>query len=145
MLTVFEEMNVHETLHTIVFGESILNDGVAVVLYRITVALAYEVCVWGCVGFQSDGRGFTPPCRQQTNVTGLPLDVGASFGKGVGSFIVVFFGGMLIGAVAGLLAALVTRYLIPESGRVMEPYIILLIGYLSYMLCEVLILSGIVA
>eukprot|EP00730_Choanoeca_flexa_P003566 TRINITY_DN11446_c0_g1_i5.p1 TRINITY_DN11446_c0_g1~~TRINITY_DN11446_c0_g1_i5.p1 ORF type:complete len:853 (+),score=224.11 TRINITY_DN11446_c0_g1_i5:1293-3851(+) len=122
VLTVFEEMHVNDTLHTIVFGESILNDGVAVVLYRICVALAYK-----------------------TNTSDEELDVGLAFGMGIASFVVVFVGGLIIGIVHGVLAAFVTRFFIPESGRVMEPFILILIGYISYLVAEIFHFSGIVS
>ncbi|EGD75496.1 hypothetical protein PTSG_06571 [Salpingoeca rosetta] len=122
VLTVFEEMHVHETLHTIVFGESILNDGVAVVLYRICVALAYE-----------------------ENITGEGLVVGSSFATGIASFVVVFVGGCLMGILHGVAAALVTRFLTSENTRVMEPFILIFIGYMSYLVAEICHFSGIVS
>lgn len=42
VLTIFESQHINAQLHMIVSGESILNDGVAIVLYRICVALAYS-------------------------------------------------------------------------------------------------------
>ena len=87
-------MHVNDTLHTIVFGESILNDGVAVVLYRICVGLTYRV-----------------------NTSSEELDVGASFAVGLASFVVVFIGGTIVGLVHGVLGAFVTRFFVPGMDR----------------------------
>lgn len=43
VLELFQELNVNRALHAIIFGESILNDGVCIALYRTMVAIAYEV------------------------------------------------------------------------------------------------------
>eukprot|EP00049_Salpingoeca_infusionum_P005366 m.91377 g.91377 ORF g.91377 m.91377 type:complete len:829 (+) comp12945_c2_seq1:183-2669(+) len=122
VLTVFEEVHVNHTLHTIVFGESILNDGVAVVLYRICVALAYR-----------------------NNLLTDGLDVGSSFGTGIASFAVVFLGGLIMGIVHGLVAAFITRFLVTGSVRFLEPMILIVVGYLSYINAELFHFSGIVS
>lgn len=81
VLAVFEEIHVNELLHILVFGESILNDAVTVVLYRMFEAFA-----------------------SQETVTGEDI------GVGIGSFFVVSLGGLGIGVVFGILTALLTRF-----------------------------------
>ena len=81
VLAVFEEIHVNELLHILVFGESILNDAVTVVLYRMFEAFAVQETV--------------------TN---------RDIGKAVGSFFYVSIGGLGIGVVFGILTALLTRF-----------------------------------
>ena len=45
MLAIFEEIGVNMGLYFLVFGESLLNDGVTVVLYNTMIALAGQVCL----------------------------------------------------------------------------------------------------
>ena len=81
VLAVFEEIHVNELLHILVFGESILNDAVVIVLYRMFEAFS-----------------------GQETVTGNHI------GAGVGSFFVVSLGGLGTGIVFGILTALLTRF-----------------------------------
>merc|ERR1711970_1455705 len=74
VLAVFEEIQVDEVLNIVVFGESLLNDGVAVVLYHMFEAYAE-------IG--------------EDNITG------AHIGKGLASFVVVAGGGTAIGIIIG--------------------------------------------
>ena len=43
VLAIFEEIGVNMGLYFLVFGESLLNDGVTVVLYNTMIALAGQV------------------------------------------------------------------------------------------------------
>ena len=43
VLAIFEEIGVNMQLYFLVFGESLLNDGVTVVLYNTMIALAGQV------------------------------------------------------------------------------------------------------
>ncbi|NXR06793.1 SL9A2 protein, partial [Semnornis frantzii] len=81
VLAVFEEIHVNEKLHILVFGESLLNDAVTVVLYKL----------------------FRSFCEMPTINS---LDVLA----GVGKFFVVGLGGVLVGLAFGLTAAFTTRF-----------------------------------
>ncbi|XP_066573622.1 sodium/hydrogen exchanger 1 [Amia ocellicauda] len=81
VLAVFEEIHINELLHILVFGESLLNDAVTVVLYH----LFEEYAGVGSVTF---------------------LDVFL----GVISFLVVALGGVFVGAVYGFLAAFTSRF-----------------------------------
>ncbi|XP_057260742.1 sodium/hydrogen exchanger 2-like isoform X1 [Pezoporus wallicus] len=81
VLAVFEEIHVNEKLHILVFGESLLNDAVTVVLYKL----------------------FRSFCEMPTIKT---ADVFA----GVGKFFVVGLGGVLVGLIFGMTAAFTTRF-----------------------------------
>ncbi|XP_061217899.1 sodium/hydrogen exchanger 2-like isoform X2 [Neopsephotus bourkii] len=81
VLAVFEEIHVNEKLHILVFGESLLNDAVTVVLYKL----------------------FRAFCEMPTIKT---VDVFA----GVGKFFVVGLGGVLVGLIFGMTAAFTTRF-----------------------------------
>ncbi|CAL1533011.1 unnamed protein product [Lymnaea stagnalis] len=81
VLAVFNEIGVNHVLYFLVFGESLLNDGVTVVLYK--VFQAYNV---------------------MDEITGLHLFLG--FVK----FFVVCFGGLFIGVLSGIATALLTKH-----------------------------------
>lgn len=62
---------------------------------------------------------------------------------GVLSFIVVALGGLIVGIVYGIMAALTSRF--TSHSRVIEPLFIFLYSYLAYLSAEVFHLSGIMA
>lgn len=79
VVTVFRQLGVPERLLTLVEGESLLNDGVAIVVFQVLLGVALG-------GVVSPG--------------GALLD-----------FLQVFFGGLLVGTVLGLVAALLLPWL----------------------------------
>ncbi|XP_058514965.1 sodium/hydrogen exchanger 2-like [Ochotona princeps] len=81
VLSVFEEIHVNEKLHILVFGESLLNDAVTVVLYKL----------------------FKSFCEMPSIKL---LDVFAAIGK----FFLVGLGGVFIGFLFGMFAAFTTRF-----------------------------------
>ncbi|XP_017677404.1 PREDICTED: sodium/hydrogen exchanger 3 isoform X2 [Lepidothrix coronata] len=116
VLAVFEEVHVNEVLFIIVFGESLLNDAVTVVLYNV-----FETFV--AIG--------------PTNVTGIECL------KGIVSFFVVSLGGTLVGIFFAFLLSLVSRF--TKHVRIIEPGFVFIISYLSYLTAEMLSLSAILA
>ncbi|XP_008165173.2 sodium/hydrogen exchanger 2 [Chrysemys picta bellii] len=81
VLAVFENIHVNEQLYILVFGESLLNDAITVVLYNL----------------------FKTFCQMPTIET---IDVFA----GIAKFVVVGIGGVLIGIFLGFVAAFTTRF-----------------------------------
>lgn len=116
VLAVFEEIHVDEVLYIVVFGESLLNDAVTVVLYHMFESYA-----------------------QMGPINILCTDVLAGFA----SFFVVALGGTIIGILWGFLTGLVTRY--THQVRVIEPIFIFVMAYLAYLNAEIFHLSGILA
>ncbi|KAK2181348.1 hypothetical protein NP493_403g07048 [Ridgeia piscesae] len=116
VLAVFEEIHVNEVLHIVLFGESLLNDGVSVVLYHMFETYS-EI--------------------ELENI--IALDIVA----GITSFFVVAIGATLIGVLYGLLAGFISKF--TEEVRVIEPLLVFVMGYLSYLTSESLHLSGILA
>ncbi|XP_036596742.1 sodium/hydrogen exchanger 3 [Trichosurus vulpecula] len=116
VLAVFEEVHVNDVLFIIVFGESLLNDAVTVVLYNVFDS------------FVSLGAD---------KVTGVDCV------KGIVSFFVVSLGGTLIGIIFAFLLSLVTRF--TKHVRIIEPGFVFIISYLSYLTSEMLSFSAILA
>lgn len=80
VLAVFAEVGVNDVLYFIVFGESLLNDGVTVVLYKVMQTL-----------------------NLMDEISGKQIVLG------IIKFFVVCFGGLLIGIISGIIAAFLTR------------------------------------
>ncbi|CAH8557216.1 unnamed protein product [Schistosoma turkestanicum] len=80
VLAIFQDIGLELNLYYIVFGESLLNDAITVVLYEIMIAF-----------------------------TGKENITGEQIGIGIASFFTVSFGGLLIGVVFGVLTCLITR------------------------------------
>uniref|UniRef100_A0A4W3K9C5 Sodium/hydrogen exchanger n=1 Tax=Callorhinchus milii TaxID=7868 RepID=A0A4W3K9C5_CALMI len=116
VLAVFEEVHVNDILFIIVFGESLLNDAVTVVLYNVFDSFA--------------GIG-------AENISGLDIF------KGIVSFFVVSLGGTAVGIVFAFLLSLVTRF--TKHVQIIEPGFVFIISYLSYLTSEMFSLSSILA
>ncbi|XP_066250876.1 Na(+)/H(+) exchanger protein 2 isoform X6 [Euwallacea similis] len=116
VLAVFEEIQVNEILYIVVFGESLLNDAVTVVLYHLFEAYTEM---------------------------GLTNVVATDILSGFLNFLVVAFGGTVIGVIWGFATALVIRY--TNEVRVIEPIFIFVMSYLAYLSAELFHMSGILA
>ncbi|XP_033173823.1 sodium/hydrogen exchanger 3 isoform X12 [Drosophila mauritiana] len=116
VLAVFEEIHVNEILYIVVFGESLLNDAVTVVMYHM---------------------------MESYNEIGLDKIIAQDIASGVGSFFVVALGGTAIGIIWGFLTGLVTRF--TDHVRVIEPIFIFVMAYLAYLNAEIFHMSGILA
>ncbi|KAG6444747.1 hypothetical protein O3G_MSEX003560 [Manduca sexta] len=116
VLAVFEEIHVDEVLYIVVFGESLLNDAVTVVLYHMFEAYTE----------------MGPSRLVYTDIL-----------AGLASFLVVAVGGTCIGVVWGFATGLVTRF--THEVRVIEPIFIFVMAYLAYLNAEMFHMSGILA
>uniref|UniRef100_A0A1L8DUV4 Sodium/hydrogen exchanger n=2 Tax=Nyssomyia neivai TaxID=330878 RepID=A0A1L8DUV4_9DIPT len=116
VLAVFEEIHVNEILYIVVFGESLLNDAVTVVVYHMMDSYS-EMGI--------------------SNIQAVDIV------SGVASFFVVAVGGTFIGVIWGFLTGLVTRF--TDHVRVIEPIFIFVMAYLAYLNAEIFHMSGILA
>ncbi|XP_054433933.1 sodium/hydrogen exchanger 4 [Pteronotus mesoamericanus] len=117
VLAVFEEARVNEALYMMIFGEALLNDGISVVLYNILIA-------------------FT---KMHTFENIETVDILA----GCARFIIVGVGGVFFGIIFGFISAFITRF--TQNISAIEPLIVFMFSYLSYLAAETLYLSGILA
>ncbi|XP_040192344.1 sodium/hydrogen exchanger 4-like [Rana temporaria] len=117
VLAVFEEISVNEQLYMMIFGESLLNDGITVVLYNIFLS-------------------FT---QMHTYESIEPVDIFA----GIGRFFMVGIGGVFIGIIFGFFTAFITRF--TKNITSIEPLLVFMFSYLSYLSAEAFYLSGILA
>ncbi|XP_048246955.1 sodium/hydrogen exchanger 1-like isoform X2 [Haliotis rufescens] len=118
VLAVFQEIGVNNVLYFLVFGESLLNDGVTVVLYQ--VMQTYNNLV-------SSGQGVD----------------GEQIGLGILKFFVVCFGGLALGVLAGVVTAVLTKY--TRHVKIAQPLIVYTMAYLGFLLAELFEFSGIIS
>ncbi|VDM07276.1 unnamed protein product [Wuchereria bancrofti] len=117
VLAVFQEMEVESDLYALVFGESVLNDAVAIVLSS------------SVDNFAASDKSF---------------DLDALFAAVI-DFLSVFFGSLLLGSVIGCATALITKMTEIKEFPLLEAALFILLSYLSFLLAEFVELTGIVA
>lgn len=114
VLAIFHDLNVEVDLYAIVFGESVMNDAVAIVLYR-TIQANYN-------------EAFTA----------------VSFFTAIGNFILIFGGSFLLGCAMGLITALVTKLTHIKQFPRLETALFVLMSYSTFLIAESAKLTGIV-
>ncbi|KAF8545454.1 Sodium/hydrogen exchanger family-domain-containing protein [Trichophaea hybrida] len=116
ILAIFNAYKVDPKLYTIIFGESILNDAVAIVMFETAK--------------QFHGAG--------------EATIGSLF-KGVGLFFVVFTISLMIGVFVGIGTALLLKHTYMRRFPGIESCFILLVAYASYLFSNGCHMSGIVS
>jgi solute carrier family 9 (sodium/hydrogen exchanger), member 6/7 len=117
ILAIFNVYKVEPKLYTVIFGESILNDAIAIVLFE--TAQRYK------------GGG----------TEGSNLSVIRLF-EAVGIFLLVFFGSLVIGVIVGIGTALMLKYTLIRRFPKIESCMVFLIAYASYFFSNGVHMSG---
>ena len=118
MLATFQALGVSPDLFSIVFGESVLNDAVAIVLYKTLTSFTHA----------------------EASVSAIVV--------ALGSFLEIFCGSMLVGLLLGALSALTFKHLRLREHEETVFYEVVLsftFPWTAYFLAEAFELSGIVA
>ena len=116
ILAIFNVYKVEPKLYTVIFGESILNDAIAIVLFE--TAQRYR-----------DGGA-------SESLTFLSLF------EAIGIFLGVFFGSLAIGVAVGIGTALTLKYTMVRRFPKIESCLIVLIAYASYFFSNGVHMSG---
>ncbi|KAK5065240.1 hypothetical protein LTR84_001078 [Exophiala bonariae] len=119
ILAIFNLYKVEPKLYTIIFGESILNDAIAIVLFE--TAQRYK-----------DG--------------GVAGNLGiVSLFEAIGFFLLVFFTSLVIGVIVGVGTALILKYTLIRRFPKIESCLVILIAYACYFFSNGVHMSGIVS
>ncbi|XP_038671477.1 sodium/hydrogen exchanger 9-like isoform X2 [Scyliorhinus canicula] len=119
VLAIFHELDVDTQLYTLLFGESVLNDAVAIVL-------TYSISI------------YSP--QDNTDM----FDATAFF-KSVGNFAWIFAGSFAMGSVYGIFTALLTKFTKLCEFPMLETGIFFLLSWSAFLSAEASGLTGIVA
>ncbi|KAF2858190.1 sodium/hydrogen exchanger, partial [Piedraia hortae CBS 480.64] len=119
ILAIFNTYKVDPKLYTVIFGESILNDAIAIVLFE--TAQKY---------------------REGATAGKLTL---LSLFESIGIFLLVFFGSLALGLVIGLATSLLLKFTHVRREPKIESCLVILIAYASYFFANAIHMSGIVS
>ena len=117
ILAIFNTYKVDPKLYTVIFGESILNDAIAIVIF-------------------DTAQRYKPDSNKSGTLTI------ASFFEAVGIFFLVFFGSLLIGVAVGIGTALLLKFTLVRRFPKIESCLIILIAYASYFFANGAHMSG---
>ena len=133
VVALFKELGVVKRLSVLVEGESLFNDGTAIVFYRILLLIL--------VGLEAQAhQGFVSSYIDSTLKFGGPTF--GPFLAGTIGFLLVAVGGGLLGAAAGYLFGVVFR---PLTEPMVELTMTGVMTYATYLLAEELQVSGVIA
>lgn len=116
ILAIFTTYRVDPKLYTVIFGESILNDAVAIVLYETAQ-------------------------KYRAGATADTLTILSLF-ESIGVFLLVFFGSLAIGLLVGLATSLLLKNTHVRRMPKIESCLIILIAYASYFFANAVHMSG---
>lgn len=116
ILAIFNLYKVEPKLYTVIFGESILNDAIAIVLFETAQ-------------------------RYKTGGASGSLTIISLF-EAIGIFLLVFFGSVLIGIAVGIGTALCLKYTYVRRFPRIESCLIVLVAYASYFFPTGIHMSG---
>uniref|UniRef100_A0A0N5AVX8 Sodium/hydrogen exchanger n=1 Tax=Syphacia muris TaxID=451379 RepID=A0A0N5AVX8_9BILA len=117
VIVIFEELQVNVDLHIAVFGESLLNDGVSVVIYKMM--LTYS----------------------EMTDSGKTLIV-QDYVYGFISFLLIAIGGLGIGLIYAFITSYTTKY--TDNIPILIPVFVLGLPFCAYLTCEAFGLSSII-
>ncbi|XP_060089870.1 sodium/hydrogen exchanger 7 isoform X2 [Heteronotia binoei] len=120
VLAIFNELHADVDLYALLFGESVLNDAVAIVLSSSIVA------------YQPTGG----------NVHAFDA---AAFFKSVGVFLGIFSGSFMMGTVTGVVTALISKFTKLHCFPLLETALFFLMSWSTFLLAEACGFTGVVA
>ncbi|XP_053697055.1 sodium/hydrogen exchanger 7 isoform X2 [Sabethes cyaneus] len=120
ILAIFSDLHVDVNLYALVFGESVLNDAVSLVLSGAIQNYGEHYSSTG--GFE-----------------------GHAFLRSLGDFFSVFFFSLLIGASMGCITALMTKFTHIRDFPLLESALFVLMSYSTFLIAEAAELTGVVA
>ncbi|XP_053616159.1 sodium/hydrogen exchanger 6 isoform X2 [Plodia interpunctella] len=120
VLAIFSQLKVDVNLYAMIFGESVLNDAVALVLSG--AIQNYE--------------------KRYSNDGGFEI---TAFLAAIGDFIGIFSLSLLVGALMGCLTALISKFTHVRDWPLLESALFVLMSYAAFLIAEVCELTGVVA
>lgn len=115
ILAIFNTYKVDPKLYTVIFGESILNDAIAIVLFETA--------------------------QKYKDAPGKNLTIISLF-ESIGLFLLVFFGSLVIGLIIGIATSLLLKFTHVRRFPKTESCLIILIAYASYFFSNAIHMSG---